>query len=501
MISLPSNPADRVLLSTSLLLVENFNEHTATMVPRDFLATVAMDYAISDLEMDVLVHALEGKSMTAIAQQLNLKPEAARKRLGEVYKKFHISGAGPGKLAKLQHLLVAKYQDSQQVNDCELTITEGETNRQPRSDTGDEPSWDWLSPATQVYGRDQELTQLKDWVIHDGCRVIGVWGAKGIGKTCLTLKLGQEMQNCGGEREPLSRFARAVWLSLAYIDSLDEVLDDLIHRLGTVDYPLVGQTSKINHLLAQLNHDRCLIVLDAADNFLLPNTQQHGGSRPDDRATLRNLLSRLATEPSKSCIVLTSLVRSKLMLSLEIHDTVHTLHLTGLAPEAVKLMLQDYALEGSAKDWSELVTMYQGNPLALKKQAIRIRDLFGGSISNFLRFQSTYVNATEIIDTLEQQFRQLDADDKALEKAILVCLQQQPNGLSPLQLKTNLRRMWPGDMSSLKLQAAIDFLWERSLIEFTNIDLKKAKENHIMLPHPVATYLRHHSDLLAPEYP
>jgi DNA-binding CsgD family transcriptional regulator len=70
------------------------------------LAAVAEDYKISPAEHQALLLVLSGRSIDDIAQMLNLKPVTVRKRLGEVYQKFGIYGAGPGKLAKLQHMLL-----------------------------------------------------------------------------------------------------------------------------------------------------------------------------------------------------------------------------------------------------------------------------------------------------------------------------------------------------------------------------------------------------------
>jgi DNA-binding CsgD family transcriptional regulator len=65
------------------------------LIPQDFLKYIAKEHSVSNTELDVLSAALNGEPMNAIATRLGIRPEAARKRLGEVYKKFHIAGAGP----------------------------------------------------------------------------------------------------------------------------------------------------------------------------------------------------------------------------------------------------------------------------------------------------------------------------------------------------------------------------------------------------------------------
>ena len=86
-----------------------------TLIPQNFLKQIASGYGVSDSELEVLSKALlEGESIAKIATQLKLKPETVRKRLGETYRKFQILGKGPGKMAKLQQLLVALYQKQTQ---------------------------------------------------------------------------------------------------------------------------------------------------------------------------------------------------------------------------------------------------------------------------------------------------------------------------------------------------------------------------------------------------
>ncbi|MEO1377460.1 MAG: LuxR C-terminal-related transcriptional regulator [Cyanobacteria bacterium J06635_10] len=69
------------------------------MIPKDFLKDIAISHSISELEWDVLFPSMEGKSIKAIAQELNITEVLVRKRLSDIYKKFHITGRGPVKLA------------------------------------------------------------------------------------------------------------------------------------------------------------------------------------------------------------------------------------------------------------------------------------------------------------------------------------------------------------------------------------------------------------------
>ncbi|NDJ19133.1 hypothetical protein GS601_17875 [Myxacorys almedinensis A] len=76
-----------------------------------FLKTTAVQRGVSDIELETLSLALNGDSTDQIAKKLDIEPEATRKRLSEVYKKFKILGKGPGKLAKLQSILMTEFQN------------------------------------------------------------------------------------------------------------------------------------------------------------------------------------------------------------------------------------------------------------------------------------------------------------------------------------------------------------------------------------------------------
>ncbi|MEO0769093.1 MAG: NB-ARC domain-containing protein, partial [Cyanobacteria bacterium J06649_4] len=72
-----------------------------------FLTEITQAQRVSKSELAALKLALQNYKSKDIADQLGISEAAARKRLGEVYKKFKIKGRGPGKLAALEEHLIS----------------------------------------------------------------------------------------------------------------------------------------------------------------------------------------------------------------------------------------------------------------------------------------------------------------------------------------------------------------------------------------------------------
>ena len=77
----------------------------------EILKDLVAEEALSDTEVSIVALLLEGKTLTEIKTLLSLKSEnAVQKRLSQIYAKFRLTGAGPGKLDKLQKILKSRFQ-------------------------------------------------------------------------------------------------------------------------------------------------------------------------------------------------------------------------------------------------------------------------------------------------------------------------------------------------------------------------------------------------------
>ncbi len=341
-----------------------------SQISEDFLLALAQERCLSSSELEVFIYAVEGKSPNAIAEELHVSAEAVRKRLSEVYKKFQVSGGGPGKLTKLQQIIESEYQVS-------LQTIEATANK--RQDWGEAPS---IRDA--FYGRGTELFNLKQWIVNDKCRLVALLGMGGIGKTALSVKLAQEVQE---------NFDYLVWRTLRNAPPIQEMLANLIRFLSDEQETNLPETvnARVTLLINYLRKRRCLIVLDNAETILqtgmsvASSQEARAGYYQEGYEDYGQLLRRVGEEPHKSCLVITSREKPKEFAPLEGKASpVRTISLPGVGETEGQEILKDKGLSGSPQNWVKLVKNYSGNPLALKLVSETIRELFGGDIAAFL---------------------------------------------------------------------------------------------------------------------
>ncbi len=422
------------------------------MIPQDFLKAVVAEHSVSESELEVLSHALAGETITEIATNLGIRPEAVRKRLGEVYKKFHIAGAGPGKMAKLQQILFTQYQNHQAQMAMQGTGEDfssgAEDRKKPRQDWGEAPD------VSIFYGRTKELATLENWILSEECRLVAVFGMGGIGKTALSVKLAHQIQE---------QFDYLIWRSLRHRPSLKDLLDNLLKFLyrRPVNYPLTEINDKISQLIAYLRKHRCLLVFDSVERIL--QSGELAGNYSEGYQEYGEFFRRLGEEAHKSCLVITSMEKPKEISLLEGKTMpVRSLSLKDLETAQGRQVFQEKSL-AQPDQWDSLISLYRGNPLALKIVATIIKDLFGGQVSEFLK-QNTLVFG-DISGLIQMQCDRLCP----LEKEILqwLAIERQPASL--LKLRQNM--LLP--VSQRELLEAVASLGQRSLIE-KNSDLSEA---------------------------
>jgi DNA-binding CsgD family transcriptional regulator len=238
--------------------------------------------------------------------------------------------------------------------------------------------WGEAIDVSAFYGRGVELATLQEWIVDDRCRLIGLQGKTGIGKTALSVKLAQRIEQ---------EFDFVVWRSLRYAPSLSDLLAKLIHFFagGGVSSDSCPETvgDRISYLIDQLKTHRCLIVLNYFQAVLDPSfpTRYRKGFEG-----YGELIQRIGETHHQSCVVIESTPKPLEVTILQ-GDTlpVRSLTLAGLDHFACQKILRAKGLKSSQRDFNQLIADCQGNPLELKLAATTIQDSFDGNVVDYLR--------------------------------------------------------------------------------------------------------------------
>jgi WD40 repeat protein len=297
-------------------------------------------------------------------------------------------------------------------------------------------------------GRADELEQLSKWARVDRCKLVGVMGIGGIGKTALVAKL-------GGDINP--DFDRVIWRSLREAPPLSQFLGEAIQFLSEFTEIQIPNSSErsIAKLLDCLNHKRCLILLDNVEAII--ESGEYGGNYRSGYADYGQLLHRIGTSPHQSCLVFTSREPPPELTELAGVDLpVRSMRLSGLAATAPTL-LSGIGLEGSDRQLRLVADRCQGNPLYLRIIANTIINNFNGDIEQFLTTNRFIYG--KIATVLQSQLDRLSI----IEKLIVYHLAIQREPISLTRIKVHLQ---PFGFDSHAVEI-IDSIQQRSLLEIT----------------------------------
>ncbi|MGG6237861.1 NB-ARC domain-containing protein [Nodosilinea sp. AN01ver1] len=247
--------------------------------------------------------------------------------------------------------------------------------------------WGDAAAATHFYGRTDELAQLQHWILSEDaaggsagqrCRLVGLFGMGGMGKTTLAVKLAQQVQD---------QFEVVIWRSLRHAPPVNDLLKDLLGVLSAAvpETPGAEFDGLLRSLLDQLRQHRCLIVLDNGETILRPRDRT--GTYLPGYENYGQLFASLGNVEHPSTIVLTSREKIKEIAQHEGETLpVRSLRLRGLPSPVGQTIVQARGkFTGTPAEWQHLNNHYAGNPLALKMVAAVVQDCFDGQLEPFVQ--------------------------------------------------------------------------------------------------------------------
>jgi WD40 repeat protein len=304
-------------------------------------------------------------------------------------------------------------------------------------------NWGEAIDVSHFYGRVTELETLVDWVIDRRCRVVGIFGWGGLGKTALSVKLARQVE---------SQFEYVVWRSLQHAPTPKDLLDEILPILVGAEV----QESSIALLLEQLRQKRCLLVLDNVESILQAGDKN--GCYLAGYEAYGEIFQRVSDTPHQSCIAITGREKPHGISVREgVNLPVKSLQLAGLSIADAQHILIDKGLESPVVESKNLIDYVGGNPLALKLVATSVSNLFGGNIESFLAQGAGVFSSLQ--ELLTQQFDRFSA----LQQQVMYWLAIDREGVTPARLQAEFV---PATSLPILL-AALETLKDRSSIETT----------------------------------
>lgn len=460
----------------------------ATNIADAILYTYSSQH-LSDIERLVLKGSLQKLRYETISAQENHAHQSVKDIGFRLWRK--LSAALDGEEVKKSNI--------QAVLERHRSIVLSKVERESQYNFPYASSIDWAdAPEFEpFFGRQDELSTLKQWILQDHCRLIAIVGMRGIGKTGLTVRLG--MGGIGKTNLSLQlvqgiqhEFDYVIWRSLLNAPSFDDTLRDLILFLSDqqeTELPEMPE-AKVLSLIGYLKRQRCLLILDNVESILVG----HQRSSQDSLNQSSNLLSeqyrdgyenyghlfrKVGEVAHKSCLLLTSREKPKSIESLASdHSKIRFFQLFGLKNEDAKKIFKCNKIGVQAESALEsIIHFYEGNPLALKLVLKRIENVFGGNVAEFLEQDNPFFE--DISELLNWHFSRLSP----VEKEIIYWLAINREPTSVATLKNDIISLGLGDtvtdtLALLQLRlpiirTALGFTLQPVIIEYLNNNLVK----------------------------
>ena len=303
-----------------------------------------------------------------------------------------------------------------------------------------------LTLAPQIikfYNRKTELEILSNWILNQNIRLISVLGLSGIGKTTLVKKF-VDLN--------LENFEIIIWKNLRFPKPLELIFDEI---LTTCHQEFQDDISdKIKQISTLLTEKKVLIILDDVQNLFISG--ELPGQYQTQYLDYQNWFKILTESQHQSTIILISQEQCPEMhCSDEELYPIQCLELSGLDNTEI---LENKNLKDPDR-WSELISLYQGNPKYLQDITILIQDFFDDSVADFLSEEQPILT-----NQMRSQFKQLFTKLSPLEQQLALEFTKFQEPVLRETLKENL------NLSSTDFINALQSLEKRHLISKIKAD-------------------------------
>lgn len=333
--------------------------------------------------------------------------------------------------------MAARFMEQDQIEQTSLSALPLASSKH---DWGDAP----LREA--FFGREEHLARLQRYLVNEQRRLIGLWGAGGVGKTALAARAAQEAA---------SHFEYIIWRSLRNAPTPATLMQNCLLVLeGQKNVPQSDDIeSLMMALLTSLRKHRVLLVLDNLESVLQVGSP--AGHCRESYEAYCELIRRLGESPHQSCVILTSRERPGVFTRWRSSASVASVQLEGLSLHASRLYLTELGVGEVDDAWTPLIRLYEGNPLMLALSIETVQQVFGGDVTAFLKSEQLAVG--DIWTLLDEQIERLSP----LEWEIMVWLAIEREPVSVDVLIEDIL----DDYSHRDIFSALTYLRRRHLVQ------------------------------------
>jgi hypothetical protein len=232
--------------------------------------------ALNDIQERVFRGVWEGQTYEKIAEHTSYESEYVKhigsqlwqklsQALGEKVTKGNLQSVLRRKLSQIQELAASSNISESHIRNKNVPADSSKLFSQGSNTQSvtfhKRHDWGEAINTTTFYGRTEEVVLLQQWVLEEQCRLVTLLGMGGIGKTALTQKFVEQIQD---------QFDCLIWRSLRQAPPLDEILSAVI-KFITPDQDLrlpESEEGKLARLVESLQASRCLVILDNMESIL-----------------------------------------------------------------------------------------------------------------------------------------------------------------------------------------------------------------------------------------
>lgn len=362
-----------------------------------------------------------------------------------------IAKPGKDKLIKIAQALDVELELLEKVfSEPEMVIQEfGLDSVQLNSPQAITPRQDWGSAPDRIicYERRSEINTIKQWIDGQDCRLVALFGLGGIGKTTVAMEIARQLK---------SEFDYVFWRTLTEVSLIEMIIQDAL-RLFSSNKPPVTINKQITKLLQYLQKHRCLLIFDGIETILATGSSLQ--PYQNGHQAYGELLRQAAQKQHQSCLLLVGNEKPRDIAIWESASTsIYSYQLQGSAQVGYRILADKQIPQSSA--WDELISVYQGHPLALKIVATLINELFNGDVAQFLRENTLFLGDLQFI--LHQQYQRLSDNEKNILNTIA-------ETDKPLSLQ-ELTARYATQLRSSQIMDCLNSLKRRSLLEIDEND-------------------------------